>query len=86
MMKLRKVDGRLSQNVVVAAKESPSIRHFVLVTALGTAKVDLICNKENRCRWRFFTFSVTMFPVPVRQVGPAPDKFPVKAPEFSQYW
>ncbi|CAM9408265.1 unnamed protein product [Ascophyllum nodosum] len=33
--------GRLSQNVVVAAKESPSIKHFVLVTALGTGKFGL---------------------------------------------
>ncbi|CAM9759727.1 unnamed protein product [Pylaiella littoralis] len=32
------VDGKLSQKVVLAAKESPSVKHFVLVTALGTGK------------------------------------------------
>ena len=36
---LRKVDGKLSQRVVLAAKETASVRHFVLVTALGTGKV-----------------------------------------------
>ncbi|CAM9989239.1 unnamed protein product [Ectocarpus fasciculatus] len=32
------VDGKLSQKLVLAAKESPSVKHFVLVTALGTGK------------------------------------------------
>ncbi|CAM9805317.1 unnamed protein product, partial [Laminaria digitata] len=32
------VDGKLSQRVVLAAKETASVRHFVLVTALGTGK------------------------------------------------
>lgn len=34
-----KVDGKLSQKVVLAAKECPSVKHFVLITALGTGKV-----------------------------------------------
>lgn len=34
-----KVDGKLSQKVVLAAKECASVKHFVLVTALGTGKV-----------------------------------------------
>eukprot|EP00904_Undaria_pinnatifida_P007499 jgi/Undpi1/387/HiC_scaffold_1.g00383.m1 len=33
-----KVDGELSKRVVLAAKETASVRHFVLVTALGTGK------------------------------------------------
>ncbi|CAN0176901.1 unnamed protein product [Ectocarpus sp. 6 AP-2014] len=32
------VDGKLSQKLVLAAKETPSVKHFVLVTALGTGK------------------------------------------------
>ncbi|CAM9711560.1 unnamed protein product [Scytosiphon promiscuus] len=32
------VDGKLSQQVVLAAKECSSVKHFVLVTALGTGK------------------------------------------------
>lgn len=36
-----KVDGKLSQKVVLAAKECASIKHFVLVTALGTGKVSV---------------------------------------------
>ncbi|CAN0391071.1 unnamed protein product, partial [Ectocarpus sp. 13 AM-2016] len=33
-----KVDGKLSQKLVLAAKETASVKHFVLVTALGTGK------------------------------------------------
>ncbi|CAN0451622.1 unnamed protein product, partial [Ectocarpus sp. 8 AP-2014] len=33
------VDGKLSQKLVLAAKETSSVKHFVLVTALGTGKV-----------------------------------------------
>lgn len=36
---MTKVDGELSKRVVLAAKETASVRHFVLVTALGTGKV-----------------------------------------------
>ncbi|CAN0228386.1 unnamed protein product, partial [Ectocarpus sp. 12 AP-2014] len=32
------VDGKLSQKLVLAAKETASVKHFVLVTALGTGK------------------------------------------------
>lgn len=42
---LYKVDGKLSQKVVLAAKETASVKHFVLVTALGTGKARPIIRK-----------------------------------------
>lgn len=42
------MDGKLSQKVVLAAKECASVKHFVLVTALGTGKVKNIINADGR--------------------------------------